>query len=131
MFIDNAMLFSYIHAPTERFTPWQLIVSTCSILYAVRNMDSILGLGCESTHPFALTTRFDSLILESAPEPLQRLYSPSYYRATWIVTAFDAGFATAMSIRPKFLRDIFSMLFTGYYLLYAREADEKVRSHLR
>lgn len=50
----------------------------------------------------------------------------NYYRATWIVTAFDAGFATAMNIKPKFIRDILSIAFTGYYLLFASEADEKV-----
>ena len=64
--------------------------------------------------------------LLSAPEPLARMYSPAYYRSTWIITAFDAGFATAMPIRPKFLRDLLSIAFTGYYLIYAREADEKV-----
>lgn len=54
-------------------------------------------------------------------------YSPSYYRATWINTGLDAGFATAMSIRPKWLRDICSIVFSGYYIIYANEADEKVR----
>jgi len=47
-------------------------------------------------------------------------------RATWIVTALDAGFATAGQIRWKWLRDIFSLLCAGYYLLFANEADEKV-----
>jgi len=50
-------------------------------------------------------------------------------RATWIVTALDAGFATAGQIKWKWLRDVFSLLCTGYYLLFANEADEKV-SHL-
>ena len=54
-------------------------------------------------------------------------YSPSYYRATWIAIGLDAGFATAMSIRPKWLRDICSILFSIYYVVYANEADEKVR----
>jgi hypothetical protein len=31
-----------------------------------------------------------------------------------------------MSIQPKFLRDALSMVFFLYYLVYAREADEKV-----
>lgn len=34
-----------------------------------------------------------------------------------------------MSIRPKWLRDICSILFSGYYILYAHEGDEKVRNH--
>ena len=33
-----------------------------------------------------------------------------------------------MTIRPKWLRDICSILFSGYYILYANEADEKVTS---
>ena len=77
--------------------------------------------------------------------PLQ--YSRSYYRATWIVTGLDAGlssvsvfilpvsslvtgFATAMNIKPKWLRDLCSVLFSLYYIFYANEADEKVLSIL-
>ncbi|THH15139.1 hypothetical protein EW146_g5296 [Bondarzewia mesenterica] len=84
-----------------------IVVSTLTAVYAIRNIDKILGLG--------------------APEPLARLYSPSYYRATWISTGMDAGFATAMAIRPKWLRDICSAIFSVYYIIYASEADEKVR----
>ncbi|KAH8093945.1 alpha/beta-hydrolase [Cristinia sonorae] len=88
----------------QRFTPWQIIVSTLTGVYTVRNLDKILGLGC----------KHDS-------------YSPSYYRATWIATGLDAGFATAMDIRPKWLKDICSILFSIYYIIYANEADEKLR----
>ncbi|EMD37855.1 hypothetical protein CERSUDRAFT_123688 [Gelatoporia subvermispora B] len=91
----------------KQFTPWQLVVSTLTGVYAVRNLDRILGLG--------------------SPEPLAHLYSPSYYRATWISTGLDAGFATAMSIRPRWLRDLCSVLFSVYYIIYANAADEKLR----
>ncbi|KAI0630337.1 alpha/beta-hydrolase [Trametes polyzona] len=93
----------------QRFTPWQLIVSTLTGVYAVRNLDKILGL--------------------AAPEPLANLYSPSYYRATWIAMGLDAGFATAMPIRPRWLKDICSVLFSVYYIIYANEADEKIRKY--
>jgi hypothetical protein len=53
-------------------------------------------------------------------------YSPSYYRAIWIAIGLDAGFATAMTVRPKWLRDICSVLFSIYYIIYATEAQEKV-----
>ncbi|KAI0091643.1 Alpha/Beta hydrolase protein [Irpex rosettiformis] len=96
-----------VNRALQRFTPWQLIVSTLTGVYAVRNIDKILGLG--------------------SPEPLANLYSPNYYRATWINTGLDAGFATAMSIRPKWLRDISSIIFSVYYIIYATEADEKLR----
>ncbi|KAF8160802.1 Alpha/Beta hydrolase protein [Crassisporium funariophilum] len=91
----------------QRFTPWQIIVSTLTGVYALRNFDKILGF--------------------NTPEPLARLYSPSYYRATWIATGLDAGFVTAMSIRTKWVRDLASMVFSLYYILYANEADEKLR----
>nr|XP_018263969.1 hormone-sensitive lipase [Kwoniella dejecticola CBS 10117]OBR86127.1 hormone-sensitive lipase [Kwoniella dejecticola CBS 10117] len=84
-----------------------LILATLTMVYALRHLDDLLGLG--------------------APEPLARLYSRSYYRATYVNTAFDAGFASAMSIRPKWLKDISSMVFTGYYLLWATEGDEVLR----
>ena len=35
-----------------------------------------------------------------------------------------------MSIRPKWLRDIASIIFSVYYVIYAQEADEKVRLYL-
>lgn len=33
---------------SERFTPWQIIVSLITLMYAGKNLDSIVGLGCES-----------------------------------------------------------------------------------
>ncbi|KAG8701259.1 hypothetical protein FRC08_004196 [Ceratobasidium sp. 394] len=89
----------------SRFTPWQIIVGVLSTLYAARHLDSIIGLG--------------------SPEPLARLYSRSYYRATWLATGLDAGHATAMNIQPKWLRDLAAMAFSVYYIIYANEADEK------
>ncbi|KAF9255508.1 alpha/beta-hydrolase [Marasmius fiardii PR-910] len=75
--------------------------------YAMKNLDKILGL--------------------SSPEPLAQLYSPEFYRATWIATGLDAGFATALTIRPKWLRDMCSILFSVYYIVYANAGDEKLR----
>ncbi|KAG9316259.1 hypothetical protein JVU11DRAFT_2287 [Chiua virens] len=91
----------------QRFSPWQIIVSTLTAVYAVKNLDKILGLGCK----FYLSTSIH----------------PRIIRATWIATGLDAGFATAMSIRPKWLKDLCSMLFSIYYIIYANEADEKLR----
>lgn len=36
-----------------------------------------------------------------------------------------------MSIRPKWLRDFASIIFSFYYIIYAQEADEKVLANLR
>ena len=54
-------------------------------------------------------------------------YSSEYNRATWIVNALDAGFASAMNIQPKWLRDLCSVVFSIYYLVHGDEADSKVR----
>ncbi|KAF7361683.1 hypothetical protein MVEN_00511800 [Mycena venus] len=91
----------------QQGSPIALVASTLTAVYVVRNFDKILGL--------------------QSPEPLANLYSPSYYRATWINTGLDAGFATAMSIRTKWIRDICSVLFSGYYIVYPDQADQKMQ----
>lgn len=92
---------------TNRLTIWQTTTVIFLCLYVSRNFAKIVGLEC--------------------PEPLANLYSRSFFRATWITTGMDAGFWTAMSIKPKWLRDIASLVFTVYYLIAAEQADEKVR----
>ncbi|KIV89157.1 hypothetical protein PV10_08749 [Exophiala mesophila] len=92
---------------SKRFTPWQSIVLTLLWLYICRNFAKIVGL--------------------ESPEPLANLYNRSYFRATWITTALDAGFWSAMRIRNKKLKDLASIIFTVYYLIAAEQADEKVR----
>lgn len=90
-----------------RITAFQTTLLTLLWLYFSRNFGKICGLEC--------------------PEPLAHLYSRSYFRATWITTALDAGFWTAMHIQKKWLRDLSSVVFSIYYLLAAEQADEKVR----
>jgi len=88
-------------------TPWHTMVLTMTYLYVARNFAKIVGL--------------------ESPEPLANLYSRSYFRATWITTALDAGFWSAMRIKNKRIRDLASVIFTVYYLIAAEQADEKVR----
>lgn len=83
------------------------MVITLLWLYIARNFAKIVGL--------------------ESPEPLANLYNRSYFRATWVTTALDAGFWTAMKIRKQWLRDMASMVFSIYYLIAAEQADEKVR----
>ncbi|KAI9723797.1 MAG: hypothetical protein M1828_004047 [Chrysothrix sp. TS-e1954] len=85
----------------------QTLVITLLWLYVTRNFGKLVGL--------------------ESPEPLANLYSRSFFRATWITTAMDAGFWSAMRIRTKWVRDICSIVFTAYYLVCAEQADEKVR----
>lgn len=90
-----------------RLTAWQTLVITLLWLYVSRNFGKLVGLEC--------------------PEPLANLYTRSYFRATWVTTALDAGFWSAMPIRKKWARDICSIAFTLYYMICAEQADEKVR----
>lgn len=92
---------------SKRLTAWQTLVLTLLWLYIARNFAKIFGL--------------------ESPEPLANLYNRAYFRATWVTTALDAGFWTAMKIRRKWLRDIASMVFSVYYMIAAEQADEKVR----
>ncbi|RCI17305.1 hypothetical protein L249_3237 [Ophiocordyceps polyrhachis-furcata BCC 54312] len=92
---------------SKRMTPWQAFLATLVYLYATRNFSALAGL--------------------ASPEPMTNMYDAAYFRATWVLTALDAGFWTAMKIRTKWLRDIAGMVFSLYYLVAAERADEKVR----
>ncbi|KAJ1024510.1 hypothetical protein NDA13_004441 [Ustilago tritici] len=98
-----------LNARLKKFSPWQILVFSSVSIYTIRHLDSLLRFG--------------------APEPLARMYSRNFYRTTWLMTALDAGFASAMNVKPKWLRDIMSMVFSVYYMVYANEADEKLRKY--
>lgn len=85
----------------------QALVASCVALYVSRNFARVVGL--------------------ESPEPLANLYDRSFFRATWITTALDAGWWTAMHLRPKWLRHSAEIMFTLYYLVCAEQADEMVR----
>ncbi|KAI4752261.1 lipase [Aureobasidium sp. EXF-3400] len=92
---------------SSRLTAWHTVVLTLIYLYITKNFSKLVGLEC--------------------PEPLANLYTRSYFRATWVTTALDAGFWTAMNLRPIWLKDLASLAFSVYYLICAEQADEKVR----
>ncbi|KAF2839575.1 alpha/beta-hydrolase, partial [Patellaria atrata CBS 101060] len=92
---------------SKRLTTWQTLVITLLWLYVSRNFGKVVGLEC--------------------PEPLSNLYTRSYFRATWVTTALDAGFWSAMRIKRKWARNFFSLVFSVYYMICAEQADEKVR----
>ncbi|KAK9452729.1 Alpha/Beta hydrolase protein [Dipodascopsis uninucleata] len=92
---------------SKRASAWQIHVLTMTGLYILKNIDKILNL--------------------SSPEPLADIYNRNFFRASWILTALDAGFWTSMTVKPKSLRDIASIFFSLYYLVFAEQADEKVR----
>lgn len=92
---------------SKRMSPWQLSTITLVAYYILRNIDALFNL---------------------QPRPSnQSLYSPSFGRAVTAVTAGNAGAWTALPIRPKFLRDIFSLVFGAYYLFTPDHAEEKSR----
>jgi acetyl esterase/lipase len=94
-------------ALTKKLTAWQTVAITLIYLYAVRNFSSLVGL--------------------ASPEPMANMYDAAFFRATWVLTALDAGFWTAMKIKSKRVRDLASIVFTVFYLFAAEKADEKVR----
>ncbi|KAI9170936.1 hormone-sensitive lipase [Paramyrothecium foliicola] len=89
------------------YSAWQMVVITMMSLYAGRNFSALVGL--------------------ASPEPMANMYDPAFFRATWVMTALDAGFWTAMRIQNKWLRDLASVVFSIFYLFTAERADEKVR----
>ncbi|KAJ2783335.1 hypothetical protein GGI15_002622 [Coemansia interrupta] len=91
----------------RRVPIWKALLGWSTVLYLLRHMDDLLGL--------------------NAPEPLREYYSRSFYRATWIFTALDAGFWTAMTVKPRPLRHVLSLLFSIYYLVFTNRGVEKVR----
>ena len=97
-------LSSYL---TGTVTIWQVAVALLLWLYFCRNFATITGL--------------------EYPEPLASAYKPGFFQATQITTALDAGFWTAMSIKPKWLCDIASLVFSMYYVFALEQAEAKVR----
>ncbi|CAK7272679.1 hypothetical protein SEPCBS119000_005251 [Sporothrix epigloea] len=91
----------------RRFTAWQMVLLTMLYVYATRNFSTLVGL--------------------ASPDPLTNMYDATFYRATWVLTALDAGFWTAMKIQTGWLREMASIVFSVYYLVAAEKADEKVR----
>lgn len=73
------------------------------------------------------THNFSTLVGLASPDPMSNMYDAAFFRATWVLTALDAGFWTAMRIRSRRLRDLASVLFSAFYLFAADKADEKVR----
>lgn len=92
---------------SKRFTMHQTLVVFCVSLYVSRNFARVVGL--------------------ESPEPLANLYDRSFFRATWVTTALDAGFWTAMRLRPGWFKHTCEIVFTLYYLVCAEQADEMCR----
>ncbi|KXS13716.1 alpha/beta-hydrolase [Gonapodya prolifera JEL478] len=93
-----------------RFPPWKIVLGFFTAYYVSRNAFLLLFL--------------------NAPEPMARMYTRNFFRATYILTALDAGFWTAMNIRPLWLRDVLSVLFSAYYLLVPNEAEKTSKAFL-
>ncbi|KNE55422.1 hypothetical protein AMAG_01318 [Allomyces macrogynus ATCC 38327] len=92
----------------QAFAPWQIVLGTLTSGYLLSKLSL-----------FAFMN--GAFLLWRNP------YNKNFYRATWILTALDAGFWTAMNIKPKFLRDLMSIVFTTFYLVFADQAEAKVR----
>lgn len=49
-YVHSFGILSLLTRAAERFSPWQIIVSTLTTVYALKHLDKILGLGCKR-HP--------------------------------------------------------------------------------
>lgn len=92
---------------TKRYTAWQLSLLTMVGYYLLRNIDAILNL-----HPKMAR---------------HLIYEPKFDLAVRAMTAANAGFLTAQSIRPKVFQDMACLVFTIYYIFTPDHALEKVR----
>lgn len=93
----------------ENITVWQTTLTLLILFYFCR----------------ALMNAVDNLGVESPM--LDNLYSRSFFQATELTTALDAGFWTAMVFKEGSRRDIASLVFSAYYALFPAQAHEKVR----
>ena len=91
----------------RNYRPWQIAVITLLARY--------------------ISGRLFLMLFLNAPETYSKHYNRNFYRATWILTALDAGFWTAAPIKPYLLRQVASMVLTVWYLFNADDADVKVR----
>eukprot|EP00158_Paraphelidium_tribonemae_P007965 Partr_v1_DN28413_c0_g1_i1_m41899 putative Lipase, hormone-sensitive len=99
--------FKPLNTVFKKFRPWQIVILTLLGRY--------------------LAGRIFLLTFLNAPEVYSKHYSRNFYRATWILTALDAGFWTAANIYPAPLRHVVSIVLSLWYLLKAEDADVKVR----
>ncbi|KAL7748172.1 hypothetical protein RI367_006356 [Sorochytrium milnesiophthora] len=111
------------------YVPCQVILSVVgkhmrNMVGTAGKMFSILaadGINCEMISQGASEINISCVIVFS--------HTSNYYRATWIGSSLRWMRASlpAVNIKPKLLRDIASIVFTIYYLVFADQADNKVR----
>ncbi|KAF9438179.1 hypothetical protein BGZ76_009386 [Entomortierella beljakovae] len=106
---DGPRPFRKLNEILKKYTPWQLVIGALTTIYAAHHSDLLLGLTAA----------------EPEKKMFSRRYTRGYTRGLWIFAALDAGFFTSENIRPKFLRDTMSAIFTVFYLLFPKRAMAK------
>ncbi|TPX58461.1 hypothetical protein PhCBS80983_g03144 [Powellomyces hirtus] len=102
-----ALFLRWFNQKVGSAPPWKIVFGTLSVAWIAKNLLLLVG--------------------GNAPEPLARMYTRSFYRGTYVLTGLDAGFLTVMNVKPKWLRDILSIVCSIFYLVFPDTADEKVR----
>lgn len=102
-------IFKWINRKALGKPAWMVVVYTLMAVYMWQNIQLLLFL--------------------NPPDPLTRMYTRSFFRATWILTAMDAGFFTAMNIPFKPARDICSVIFSLFYLFFPDSAHTLVKKY--
>lgn len=98
--------FRFLNRYLNGLMPWQIVLMTLLGKY--------------------VANRLFLLLFMNPPEVYARHYNRNFYRATWILTALDAGFWTALPIKPGFIRQPLSLILAVWYLFHANDADIKV-----
>merc|ERR1712166_113267 len=93
--------------------PGTTVLGMMWLMYFMRNVTLLLGLNAPRTS------------LRTGPD---KLYSPSFSRVRWILTALDAGVLSTYKIGWAPLRNTLSILLGALYLIFSRKAEIKVRS---
>ncbi|KAF9163982.1 hypothetical protein DFQ26_001938 [Actinomortierella ambigua] len=103
-------LFQRLDRILSKYTPWQILVGTFTVMYASHHADLFLGL----------------TPAEEEKKMYSRRYTRAYTRSLWVFGALDAGFFTSQHLQPRVLRDAMSVVFTIYYLFFPKRAQEKL-----
>ncbi|KAI8913391.1 Alpha/Beta hydrolase protein [Gorgonomyces haynaldii] len=100
-------MFKRINQLLRNTQPWKIVLLTLTLSHLVHNGLVLFGL--------------------QGPEPLSKMYTRSFFRATYVTTALDAGYFSCLSIKNSVLREALSAVLSVVYLFYPDAAEEKCK----
>eukprot|EP00160_Parvularia_atlantis_P014627 Unigene3750_Nuclearia_a/m.11451 Unigene3750_Nuclearia_a/g.11451 ORF Unigene3750_Nuclearia_a/g.11451 Unigene3750_Nuclearia_a/m.11451 type:complete len:155 (+) Unigene3750_Nuclearia_a:23-487(+) len=107
---DGDNFVKTISAALGRIEPLRLVVLTLLVKFLLKNADWILGI--------------------NPPIP-EHNYRLSFEFGTRLLIALDAGYFSAIHLRPFWLRDVVSFALSMYYLVFSAQALENTKRFRR